>query len=116
MKQVLIAILSLSSHAAFSCDCTIVPFPPSCAKECMGKLLAKAGYIQLRESLGLSSSTSRKIFHFPEKEKITSIDAYSKVLDGQEMTEVKEKLSKIDSRTIASIVNDSGMRQTARPH
>jgi len=76
----------------------------------MGKLLAKADYIQLRESLGLSSSTSRKIFHFPEREKVTSIDAFAKVLNEQEMTEVKEKLNNIDYRTVASIFYDSALK------
>ena len=114
MKPMLIAILALWSHATFgTCDCTIVPFPRSCAKECMGKLLAKADYIQLRDSLGLSSSTSRKIFHFPEREKVTSIDAFAKVLDGQEMAEVKQKLSNINSQTVASIFRNSDVITTS---
>jgi hypothetical protein len=100
----LIAALLVASKTCFAdCDCLIIPFPKSCAKECMGKVLAKADYIQLRESLGLSPSTSRKIFYFPDKEKVKSVDAYAMVLNGQEMIEVKDKLSKIDGRTVASI-------------
>jgi hypothetical protein len=106
MKILSVAILIMSARAAFgSCDCTIVPFPPACVKECMGKLAAKADYKDLTKGLGLSASTSEKIVTFSDRPNVKSIDAYEKVLNKQELATVKDKLSKADKRTVASILS-----------
>jgi hypothetical protein len=111
MKLLLIAALLVISKTSFAdCDCLIVPFPKSCTKECMGRVLAKADYIQLTKSIGLSSSTSSKISNFPGREKVTTIDTFEKVLNRQQMAEAKEKLSRIDSKTVTTIFKSSSFK------
>ncbi len=78
----------------------------------MGKVLAKAHYTDLKETLGLSFSTSMKILQVPERDKVKSIDAYARVLNKPEFAEVQQKLSKIDSRAVASILDSDEARRT----
>jgi|ERR1700730_673792 len=113
MKGLLsIMFLALASQSAFAdCDCLITPFPRSCAKECMAKVLAKAHYTDLNGTLGLSSSTSMKILEVPERDKLKSIDEYARVLNKQQLAEVQQKLSNIDTRAVASIFGSDEPRR-----
>jgi len=113
MKLFCVLLVALSARAVFAdCDCKIVPFPRSCAKECMGKALATAHYSDLTEKLGLSSSTSLKVLNTFDPKKVRSIDDYEKVLNKKEMAEVKLKLNSIDEHAVASIFGNDQTRRT----
>jgi len=117
MNKVSISIVAMAvlTHTGLGeCDCTIVPFPRACLKECMGRLVSTANYKQLTISLGLSPTTSRKIVNVPERHKLKSIDAYAKVLNNQELSTVKEKISQADKETVASIVTAPHIARNAK--
>jgi hypothetical protein len=112
-------VIAFAARSTFAeCDCTITPFqPPSCAKECMAKIAAKATYGELTGLLHIEASVSKKIIDFPERASATSIEAYRGVLSDSELATYKAKVGNANPKVLTTILHEDKKKdKTSQTH